>query len=612
MHDARPHWMLARPLLAPLMVLGLAGCQNSDWGKAAPFVATPAPATWTRPAPPPKAEPTTTEALAKSVERIWGDGTWPCEGHPSCSRKPADDGTFGVTVGGFEFLDPTLLSETEGVFVATQLFEGLVSPARRSGEPLEQGVAESWTVSADSRVWTFTLRKDARWSNGRPVTADDFIYAWQRKLDPKTGSDGIDSLLYIDGAEAFNSGRVKDPATLGLRALAPDKLEVTLKCSVPYWPSYLVSAHYLPVPREAIEAHGTKWIEPAHIVTNGPYHLVELKERDRAVLVRSETYWDKANVRLPRVVMHHAEGETQALALYESGEVHWARGAVSPNTVAAAMSEKRPDFFIDPLLCVYYYMFRIDQPAISDPRVRRAIDLAIDKDTLVKHVTRGMQQPADSILPPSFETTHGYKRPKTETFDPDLAKRLLAEAGYPNAQGLPEIRLIYNTMESHKAVADYVGRQLQENLGLPIKVENMEWKSLLKELRAGNFQLARLGMCSNDTPISFFEQFKSNSPRNDMGWKSPEFDAAFEKAACGSKTNDEYLTNVAAVEKLALEGRSVAPLYWYTRPYFRTPVVGGFEVHVEDERQLKYLYFRDRHTAPTAHPLAAATVVGVP
>lgn len=603
-------------VMAVMAASGLAlspGCHESDWGRPAPFKAEPAPATWTRPAP--KAEPSAPRpdvSLARGAERIWGKDAWPCEGHPSCSRRASSDGTFGVTEGGLAFLDPSRLSETEGSFIANQLFEGLVNPSRRSGEPLEQGVAESWTVSSDYRVWTFKLRENARWSNGRAVTADDFVYAWRRKLDPATGADGVDPLLHLEGAEDFNSGKVKDPATVGVKALDPRTLEVTLRCSMPHWPSYLASAHYLPVPREAIEAHGRQWDRPEHIVTNGPYHLTELKERDRLVMVRSETYWDKANVRLPRILAYHASTEAQALALYESGEIHWARGAVSPNTVAKALEEKRPDFFIDPLLCTYYYLFRVDQPALSDPRVRRAIDMAIDKEKLVKHVTRAMQLPATGIIPPSFEVTHGYVRPTLEGFDPDLAKRLLAEAGYPNAEGLPELRLIYNTMEAHQLIADYVGRQLQENLGARIKVENMEWKSLLNELKTKKFQLARLGMCANDTPISFLEQFKSNSPRNDMGWFSEEFDKAFDKAACESKSEAEYLQNVAAAEKLVLEGRSVAPLYWYNRPYFLAPVIGGFDVHVEDEHLLKYLYFRDIHTAPTRHPLGPPTVVPAP
>lgn len=600
--------LLLLPLTA-LPHLPLLGCKDSGWGQRAPFSAEAPPQTWERPAAPPPQTGASAAEAQRTIDRVWGQNSWPCTGHVSCTRKTPSDGAFGVTVGGFEFIDPSRVSETEGMFVAMQLFEGLVNPARRSGEPYEAGVAESWTVSPDSRVFTFTLREDARWSNGRQVTADDFVYAWTRKLDPATAADGVDPLLYIAGAEDFNLGKNRDPASVGVRALDPRTLEVTLRCSVPYWPSYLVSAHHLPVPREAIEAHGRLWDRPEHIVTNGPYHLVELKERDRLVMVKSETYWDKDEVRIPRVVAFHAETEPQAMALYESGTVHWARGAVSPNTVSAAMAEKRPDFFIDPLLCTYYYLFRVDKPALEDVRVRRALDLAIDKDTLVKHVTRGMQLPADSIVPPSFEKTHGYKRPPTESFDPDLARRLLAEAGYPNAQGLPEIRLIYNTMESHKAVADYVGRQLQENLGIDVKVENMEWKSLLQQLRTKEFQLARLGMCSNDTPISFLEQFKSNSPRNDMGWSNPAFDAAFEKARCGSNTPEEYLANVAEAERLVVEGRSVAPLYWYTRPYFLTPVVGGFEVHVEDEHLLKYLYWRDTQTPPERHPLGPPTVV---
>lgn len=547
-------------------------------------------------------------AERRLAARVWGDGSWPCKGHPSCERGSPADGTLGMTIGGYAHIDPSRVSETEGFVVASNLFEGLINPARRSGGPYEMGVAERWTVSADGRVYTFTLRPDARWSNGRPVTADDFVYAWRRKLDPATAADGTDALEYIAGAAAFAEGKVKDPETIGVRALDARTLEVTLTCAFPFWPAYLASGAYLPVPREAIEAHGRKWDEPDHIVTNGPYHLAELHERDRLVLVKSETYWDKDNVRIPRAILYIADTEQAGQSLYDAGQVQWARSNLSPGSVAANVKAKRPDMLIDPWLCVYYYMFRVDRAPFTDARVRRAFDLAVDKARLVTHVTQGLQIPADGLVPPSFDETQGYRGPEGEGFDPARARALLAEAGFPGGRGLPPVRLVYNTMETHRLVAEFVGRQLEENLGITVEVANMEWKSLLQTLRAGDFQLARLGACGTDVPLSFLENFKSHSPRNDMGWKNPEFDRLFEEARCGSRSREEILAKTAAAEALLMEGRPVMPLYWYTRGYFRAPVLQGIEVHLEDFHPIKYMWWADVQRPPAPRPMPALEV----
>ncbi len=576
-------------------------------------MAEPPPEVWVRPldvaAPPADSADTTPERAAERLaQRVWGDGSWPCSGHPICERASPRDGTLGVTLGGFEFLDPSLISETEGFLVALNLFEGLIVPARRSGGPYEAGVARAWSVSADGRVYTFELREDARWSNGRPVTADDFVYSWRRTLDPATASDAIDALRYIEGASAFAEGKVKDPETVGVKALGPHTLEVTLTCAFPFWPAYLASGAYLPVPREAIEAHGRLWVRPENIVTNGPYHLSELHERDRLVLVRSETYWDRDNVRIPRVIGYHAETEQTSQSLYDSGQVHWSRGNLSPGSIAANVKAKRPDMVIDPWLCVYYYMFRVDQPPFTDPLVRRAFDIAVDKQRLVTHVTQGMQLPADRLVPRSFDETQRYPGPEGDGYDPQRARELLAEAGFPGGRGLPPVRLIFNTMETHRLVAEFVGRQLEENLGVTIEVVNMEWKSLLQKTRAGEFQMARLGACATEVPLSFLENFQATSPRNDMAWKSETFDRLFEEARCGSASVEAGLAATAAAEEELMRGRPVMPLYWYTRGYFKAPVLQGLEVHLEDYHPIKYMWWADAQEAPTPRPMPPLVV----
>lgn len=590
-----------------IATLAPVGCKDSGWGQRAPFDAEPPPDVWVRPEVSAVADAAIeADAGASQVhfaERVWGDGVWPCKGHPACDRRSPPDGTLGVSIGSYVSYDPSTVSETEGMVIAMNLFEGLVSPARRSGGPFEMGVAKGWTVSADGRVYTFELREDARWSNGRPVTADDFVFAWRRKLDPKTASRDTDSLAYIEGATAFAEGKNKDPGSLGMKALGPRTLEVTLTCAFPFWPVYLASGAYLPIPREVVEAHGADWVRAEHIVGNGPYVLSELHERDRLVLTRSQTYWDRDNVRIPKVNVFIADTEPTALALYESGQVFWSRANVSPGAVAANVKAKRPDMMIDPWLCVYYYMFRLDQPPFTDVRVRRAFDMAVDKARLVTHVTQGLQTPADGLVPPQFADTQGYAKPAGDPFDPNKARALLAEAGYPGGKGLPPVRLYYNTMETHRLVAEFVGSQLEENLGVTIRVENLEWQALLSKTQSGDFQLARLGACGNDVPLSFLENFQSKSPRNDPGWKSDAFDEAFEAARCGSSSREEALAATARAEELLIAARPVLPIYWYTRTYLRAPVLQGVEVHLEDQHPMKYMWWADAQTPPTPRPM---------
>lgn len=598
---------LARTLtflvVGPLLGLPLAACKPSGWGEPATFRAEPAPATWIRPEKPPEPAVPPTAVVDKTAQHVAGEDRYPCEGHAICARRSPADGTLGTTIGSFESIDPAKVTETEGFLVATSLFEGLVNPARRSGEALQQGVAESWTLSADATTYTFKLRENARWSNGRAVTAEDFVYAWLRKLAPETAAVDVDSLLFIAGAADYNQGREKDPSKVGVRAIDARTLEVRLTCPTPYWPAYLASGAYLPVPKEAIEAHGRDWDRPANIITNGAYHLADLKERDRVILVRSETYWDKDNVRIPRVIAYSAETEQNASSLYEAGEVQWPRGSVSPGAVAAALSEKRPDLLIDPYLCTYVYLFRVDKAPFTDARVRRAFDMAVDKQALVDQVTRGMQIPARRLVPTSFDQTQDYPGPPGDAFDPRQAQALLAEAGFPGGRGLPTVRLLYNTMESHRMVAEFVARQLEENLGVKVEAQNMEWKSLLQQIRLGDFQMARLASCGVDLPLAFLENFTSTSPRNDPGWKNPSFDKDFQAAQCGSKSYAESLAKTAAAETTLLEDRPVMPLYFYTRPYFKAPVLRGLEPHLNDFHLFKNMWWGDVQTAPVLHPM---------
>ncbi len=570
-------------------VAALAACQTAERGQSAPFQATPAPDTYEPPevaAGEPAAEP-----AAGGVQRMHGRDAWPCQGHPVCDERPPADGTLVTTGGGATSIDPSLAQETEGFLVIQNVFEPLLVPGPTTGPP-QPGMAERWEESEDGLTYTFHLREGAKWSNGRQVTAQDFVYSWLRKLDPATASPSAEQLKYLKNAVAFNEGRITDRAQVGVEAVDDLTLKVTLQDPVPFFLQYVMTPHYAPVPREAVEAHGPRWTDPETIVVNGPYTVQEMLLRDRTTLVKNPTYWAADTVRIPRVRIVHTESESQALTRYEVGEVHWSRTPPPPERISEFIESGRPDFFIDPYLCFYYYAMRMDKPPFDDVRIRRAVNMAIDKTALVQHVTRGKQQPADGPVLPFFDTAMAYPGQRGDAFDPARARELLAEAGYPQGVGLPTVTLVYNTYEAHKLIAEFAQRSLKENLGIDVVLENMEWKSFLSRTQQGDFQMARSAWCGLSDPYSFLMLFESDSVQNYAGFKSDEFDR-LSKGSLAVRDHGERMRRLARAEALVLRDMPVAPLYYYTKSYLKKPYLRGFEPEMSDTHLVRYMYWAE-------------------
>jgi oligopeptide transport system substrate-binding protein len=574
-------------------VCALAGCRTSDRGEPAPFAATPPPDVYVAP---PEAEAAAAvagpAAGADCGDHIYGCDVYPCEGHAVCAEASPADGMVQVSLGGAEFIDPSLAHESAGTFVVQEIFEGLLSFPPGNGPPIP-GVAETWELGDDMRTWTFHLRKNARWSNGRTVTAHDFVYAWTRKLLPETASQAAEHHFFIKNAKAFNEGKIKDAEQLGMRAVDDFTLSVELEEPTPFWLEYVQSAHYVPVPREAVEQWGNDWTRPEHIVTNGPFHMTEWRPRDRMVLKKSETYWDKDSIRVAGTVIWHSESETDDLRRYEAGQTHILQSSIPAEKISVFMEDKRPDLFIDPYLAYYYYAFRVDRPPFDNLKVRQAVDMAIDKERLVKHVTRGMQVPADGPVPPFFERTMGYPKPEGRRFDPQRARELLAEAGFPNGVDLPKITLIYNTYEIHRLIAEFVQRSLKENLGIEVAIENMEWKSLLKQLRSGDFQIARFGWIGGKDPYTFLNSFRHDSPNNEMGYKNPEVDRLLDESL-RERDEPKRLALMAKAEALVQADTPITPIYYYTRVYLKKPVLRGVEQELTSVHLMRHMYWGDK------------------
>lgn len=530
-------------------------------------------------------------ALADSAEA--GDSQpSPLVGQVYRGQKPhpvppiPKDGIYRTVEGNPEFIDPNKVSESAGTNIVSNLFETLLVIAPGNA-PARPGAALRYEVSPDGRVYTFYLRDGLVWSDGRPTTAHDFVYSWRRALDPKTASKNAQQLWILEGAKAFNEGQGPAEA-VGVRALDDQTLEVRLVGPAPFFPDLVTYLAFAPVPRWAIEQHGDQWTRPANIVTNGPFLLSKWLERDRFELTKSPTYWDAANVKLAGAVFYVSESESQNQTLYESGQIHDA-APLGPDFIQKAIKDGRDDLRIDTNACVYFYALRMDRPPFSDSRVRHALNLALDKQTLVDEVLGAFQTPALGFTPPMLGAFMGYEAPLGPPRDKALAQRLMAAAGYPSGKGFPGAEIIYNTFEAHKRIAEYASRNWQEALGIKMSAANMEWKSLLKKQNAGDFQISRSAWCADyPDPMNFLEVFNSESENNYSAYKNPAYDAMLDKARVEP---DAYRRRVllCAAEKGLLRDMPFVPMYQYTRSRLIRPEVKGHLPQYQEHHLLRWI-----------------------
>ena len=517
----------------------------------------------------------------------------------------ANDNIFRTTEGNPEFIDPNKIAESAGTAIVSNLFEPVLVKAAGNA-PALPAAASRYEVSPDGRTYTFHLRPGIVWSDGRPTTAHDYEYGWKRGLSPELGSRSAQQLWIIEGAQAYNEAKTKDANSVGVRALDDLTLEVRLVGPAPYFPDLVTYIAYSPVPRWAVEAHGDQWTRPANIVTNGPFRLAKWLERDRFELTKNPTFWDAANIALAGAVIYITDSEAQTLTLYESGQTHVAR-PLSPDGLQRSIKEGRSDLRIDTNACVYYFHLRLDHPPFDDSRVRMALNLAVDKDLLVQHVLGGFQSPALSLVPPMLEAFMGYHPPEMPARDPLLATRLLAAAGYPQGRGFPRQDILYNTSEGHKRVAEFTSRNWEETLGVQMTASNMEWKSLLKQIRTGDFGIARSAWCADyPDPLNFLENFHSASENNNAGYKNRAYDAVLDRAR---NEPDRHLRRnlLCAAEKALLRDMPFVLMYQYTRSVLIRPEVHGYLPQYQDHHLLRWISLSASGTSPTPAPSPSPT-----
>lgn len=516
---------------------------------------------------------TTSALLIASTGTLFANGH---ATHPETGETLASDQSFTYRVGDESpSIDPGLAEDTDGADVVRDLFEGLYN--QDAGGNLIPGVALSHEVSDDGLVYTFTLRDNAKWSNGDPVIAGDFVYAWQRAASPELASPYS---WYIDLMSIENGGAViagdMDPSELGATAIDDKTLEVRLTQPLPYFPQMVTHGTTFPVHQATIEEFGSDWVLPENMVSNGAYVMTEFVPQERLVRERNLMYWDNENTILEKVTKLVIADESVALTRYLAGELD--RTDI-PDGQFPRLSQEYPDQANSvPRACSYYYMFNLRDGApeeLQDPNVRKALSLAIDRDILVENVLAAGQKAAYTFThwaTAGFETPDIPMATMTQADRNTMAQELLAEAGYGSENPL-SIDLVYNTDDSHRSIAIAISQMWKQTLGVETTLANQEWQTFLEARSNGDFDVARGGWCADYNEAStFLDLMQSQSGYNDSKYNNPDVDALLAEA----KTSDNPQANYDQVEEFIAQDTPIIPIYHYAADYMYTENLEGW------------------------------------
>lgn len=481
-------------------------------------------------------------------------------------------------------LDPHLMTGQPEHRLALGLFEGLTSHHPATLQPLP-GCAEWWEVSDDGTVYTFHLRKGLTWSNGDPLTAEDFRWSWQRAISPETASEYGYMLDPIRNAEEFRQGKVKDFAEVGVQVADPLTLKVTLRAPTAYFLEITAFETLMPVHRATVEKYGAKWTQPEHFVGNGPFVLAAWTPRDFIEFTPNPKWWNHAIVRVSRIRMRALEDQNTALAEYLSGGFDWIPSVPAPKVDEA---QQHPDYYVSPFLTSYFFRFNTKRKPFDDVRVRKAFDLAVNKAEICEKVLKAGQLPATGIVPPGI---HGYPQLDGLAYDPEAARKLLAEAGYPRGEGFPEVELLYNTQESHQRVCEVMVSMWREVLGVRVKPRNAEWQAYLEQVQKMDYQIARAGWIGDYAdPNTFLDLWLTDGGNNNTGWSNAEYDALIQAAARERDPAKRMAMFQKAERMVCVENMPILPVYYYVNQGLLRPRVKGWYENIRDLHPLQYMY----------------------
>ena len=474
-------------------------------------------------------------------------------------------------------LDPHVVTGVPENHLIRALFEGLAVKNPITLEP-EPGVAERWTFNDDRSVITFYLNPNAKWSNGEQVTADDFVWSWNRALHPETGNLYAYMLYPVKNAEAYAKGEVSEFSEVGVKALDETTLRVTLNAPTPYFIQLMDHYSTFAVHPETLLKFGkmtdrfTPWTRVGNIVSNGAFVLEDWALNRHIKMIKNQEYWDKDNVSLNGVVFYPTENEVSEERMFRVEQLHRTEG-VPLDKVPVYRAIPESPYMQDPYLGTYYYLVNIDRPPVDDVRVRQALSMSLDREQLARTVMQEVVIPAYSITPPG---TLGYQPPKLFDFDPEKARQLLAEAGYPNGEGWPGLDIIYNTNEAHRKIAVAVQQMWKKYLNVDITISNQEWKVYLNAVSQRDFQVARRGWIGDYVdPNNFLDLFITDGGNNNTGFANDYYDEMILQLAPRAPTEEERFAIFHEAETLLMQQMPIIPIYTYATRHLVHPSVEG-------------------------------------
>ncbi|OEG00084.1 hypothetical protein BHF71_06470 [Vulcanibacillus modesticaldus] len=486
-------------------------------------------------------------------------------------------------------LDPGTATDSTSFEILRVLMEGLVRLDKNGQVTKGSGMAKDWKVSDDQLTYTFYLKDDIYWSNGDPVTAQDFEYAWKRVLNPETAADYAYQLYYLKNGEAYNNGEATADE-VGVKALDDKTLEVVLEAPTPYFLQLTAFGTLYPVNKNVVESNPNWAADASTYVSNGPFKLASWEHDSEVVVTKNENYWNKDEVKLDEISWVMVNDDNTAYQLFLNKEIDI---DAAPQELTYELIQKG-EATSTPILGTYMYLFNTQDEIFKNKNIRKAFSIAIDRDAIVNQVTKGGQIPAYGFVPPGSSPDMGVDfREYNGDLIPDVseAKKYL-ELGMKELglTELPTITLSYNTSEGHKKIAQAIQAMWKDNLGVEVELSNQEWKVYLETIDAGEFQIGRYGWLGDYMdPMTFMDMWVTGGGNNGAHYSNPEYDALIEKA---KSTADQKvrLEALAEAEKILMDEAVVAPIYFYTRVFIQQDYVKGVVRHGDGATDFTWTY----------------------
>lgn len=507
-----------------------------------------------------------------------------------CARpEPPADITI-INAAELESLDPAIITGQPELRVVQGLFEGLTRLDPQTARAIP-GMAERWEISPDGLVYTFHLRTNLVWSTGEPIAADDVVYSWIRALNPATASDYAGQLYYLKSAEDFNTGKIKDPSRVGVHALDQFTVRAELKHPTAFFLDLCAFPTLYIVPRQTIEKHGDHWLMVRPLPSNGPYELVAWRLNDKIRLKKNSCYWDATNTQSEIIDLLPVGSAITSLNLYQSGQVDvvWDKNLVPVELLDVLL--KRPDFHTFNFLATYFIRLNVTRKPFNDPRVRQALALAVDKQRIVKKITRAGEQTTSHLVP---DGTANYIPTTGLDYNPELAKKLLAEAGYPRGKGFPRFNYVFDaaaggSSQLHENVAIELQQMWRDTLGIEMELRQMEWKTYLGAQAHLDYDTTRSSWVGDyNDPQTFLGMFTSEDGNNRTGWKNKNYDALIQAANEQPDLAARAKIFQQAETLLVRDEAPVIPLFFYVGiNYFDTNKISGIYPNILDIHPLQ-------------------------